>query len=58
MIELHPEIVVKDEKQFVILPYEEFAAIQDDKDPGLSPKVSFELLITKYTSRPKVAIFR
>ena len=29
MIELHPEIVVKDEKQFVILPYEEFAAIQE-----------------------------
>ena len=29
MIELHPEIVVKDEKQFVILPYEEFAAIRE-----------------------------
>ncbi len=30
MIELHPEILVKDgEKQFVILPYEEFAAIQE-----------------------------
>jgi hypothetical protein len=29
MIELHPEIVEKDgKKQFVILPYEEFAAIQ------------------------------
>ena len=30
MIELHPEIVEKDgKKQFVILPYEEFAAIQE-----------------------------
>ncbi len=29
MIELHPEILEKDgKKQFVILPYEEFAAIQ------------------------------
>jgi PHD/YefM family antitoxin component YafN of YafNO toxin-antitoxin module len=30
MIELHPEILEKDgKKQFVILPYEEFAAIQE-----------------------------
>jgi hypothetical protein len=30
MIELHPEIVETDgKKQFVILPYEEFAAIQE-----------------------------
>jgi len=30
MIELHPQIVTKDgEKQFVILPYEEFTAIQE-----------------------------
>lgn len=29
MIELHPEIIEKDgNKKFVILPYEEFAAIQ------------------------------
>jgi hypothetical protein len=30
MIELHPEIVEKDgKKQFVILPYEEFVAIEE-----------------------------
>ena len=29
MIELHPEIVLKDERRFVIWPYEEFAAIQE-----------------------------
>jgi PHD/YefM family antitoxin component YafN of YafNO toxin-antitoxin module len=30
MIDLHPEILEKDgKKQFVILPYEEFAAIQE-----------------------------
>jgi hypothetical protein len=30
MIELHPEIIEKDgKKQFVILPYEEFAAIKE-----------------------------
>jgi PHD/YefM family antitoxin component YafN of YafNO toxin-antitoxin module len=30
MIELHPQIVTKNgEKQFVILPYDEFAAIQE-----------------------------
>lgn len=28
MIDLHPEIFVKDGKRLVILPYEEFAAIQ------------------------------
>lgn len=40
----------------------EFTAIQDDSDPGLSPNVSFELdsesYATKYTTKPKVAIFR
>jgi PHD/YefM family antitoxin component YafN of YafNO toxin-antitoxin module len=30
MIELHPQIVTKNgEKQFVLLPYEEFTAIQE-----------------------------
>ena len=29
MIELHPEILEKDGKKHVILPYEEFAAIQE-----------------------------
>jgi hypothetical protein len=29
MIELHPEIFEKDGKRHVILPYEEFAAIQE-----------------------------
>ncbi len=30
MIELHPQIVTKDgEKQFVLLPYDEFTAIQE-----------------------------
>ena len=30
MLKLHPEILVKDgQKQFVILPYEEFLAIQE-----------------------------
>lgn len=30
MIELHPEIIVKDgKKQFVVLPYDEFTAIQE-----------------------------
>jgi len=30
MIELHPQIITKDgERQFVVLPYEEFAAIEE-----------------------------
>jgi phosphoribosylformylglycinamidine synthase len=37
---------------------QEFAAIQDDKDPGLSPKVTFEPLSKQYEDKPKVAIFR
>jgi phosphoribosylformylglycinamidine synthase len=37
---------------------QEFAAIQDDKDPGLSPSVTFETSAKKYTGKPKVAIFR
>ncbi|HWB38732.1 MAG TPA: phosphoribosylformylglycinamidine synthase [Candidatus Saccharimonadales bacterium] len=37
---------------------QEFAVIADDKDPGLSPQVSFKLKRSKYNSRPKVAIFR
>ena len=38
---------------------QEFDAIKDDKDPGLSPKVSFALLSAKkYSAKPKVAIFR
>jgi phosphoribosylformylglycinamidine synthase len=37
---------------------QEFAAIQDDNDPGLSPKVTFQANTKTYTTRPKVAIFR
>ncbi|MEK7059901.1 MAG: phosphoribosylformylglycinamidine synthase [Patescibacteria group bacterium] len=46
---------------------QEYAAIQDDKDPGLSAQVNFGVYTKrytkvytpeKYTSRPKVAIFR
>ena len=37
---------------------QEFSAVQDDKDPGLSPKLTFEPLNKKYTGKPKVAIFR
>lgn len=37
---------------------QEFAAIQDDKDPGLSPRITFKPVIKTYTSKPKVAIFR
>ena len=30
MIELHPEILIKDgKKEFVVLPYEEFVALQE-----------------------------
>jgi phosphoribosylformylglycinamidine synthase len=37
---------------------QEFAALQDNKDPGLSAKVSFKTLTKKYKDKPKVAIFR
>ncbi len=37
---------------------QEFAVIQDDKDPGLAPKVTFALDSKSYSTRLKVAIFR
>jgi phosphoribosylformylglycinamidine synthase len=37
---------------------QEFATIQDDKDPGMMPVVTFKHLETKYKTKPKVAIFR
>jgi phosphoribosylformylglycinamidine synthase len=37
---------------------QEFAALQDNKDPGLSAKVNFKPLAQQYKDRPKVAIFR
>lgn len=37
---------------------QEYSAISDATDPGISPVVSFDLLATQYASRPKVAIFR
>ena len=37
---------------------EEFATISDDKDPGISPKLTFKPSKNKYTGKPKVAIFR
>jgi phosphoribosylformylglycinamidine synthase len=37
---------------------QEFVAIQDDKDPGLSPVITFKPLAKQYEDRPKVAIFR
>ena len=37
---------------------QEFATISDDQDPGLSPKVNFELSTAQYNDKPKVAIFR
>jgi phosphoribosylformylglycinamidine synthase len=37
---------------------QEFAALQDNKDPGLSAKVNFKPLAKQYKDRPKVAIFR
>jgi phosphoribosylformylglycinamidine synthase len=37
---------------------EEFQAIQDFRDPGLSPKLTFELQKSSYVQKPKVAIFR
>lgn len=37
---------------------EEFAAIADANDAGLTPKVTFTVALSAYASRPKVAIFR
>lgn len=37
---------------------EEHSAIKDDKDPGLSPVITFKPLTADYADRPKVAIFR
>jgi phosphoribosylformylglycinamidine synthase len=37
---------------------QEFVSIKDDKDPGISPKLKFELKETNYKIKPKVAIFR
>jgi phosphoribosylformylglycinamidine synthase len=37
---------------------QEFAAIKDDKDPGLSAKVTFKPAAKTYKTKPKVAIFR
>jgi phosphoribosylformylglycinamidine synthase len=37
---------------------QEFAAIADDDDPGISPVVTFALSSQQYADRPKVAIFR
>jgi phosphoribosylformylglycinamidine synthase len=37
---------------------QEFQAIQDDKDPGLSPQFDYKLPAKRYSSKPKVAIFR
>lgn len=37
---------------------QEFAALQDNKDPGLSASVNFKPLARQYKDRPKVAIFR
>jgi phosphoribosylformylglycinamidine synthase len=36
----------------------EFNAIKDDKDPGLSPQLTYKPDTKKYKTRPKVAIFR
>lgn len=37
---------------------QEFKAILDEKDPGLSPVVTFSPFRKRYAARPKVAIFR
>jgi phosphoribosylformylglycinamidine synthase len=37
---------------------QEYAAIKDDKDSGISPHVPFEVYTKVYTDKPKVAIFR
>ncbi|HSW37523.1 MAG TPA: phosphoribosylformylglycinamidine synthase [Candidatus Saccharimonadales bacterium] len=36
----------------------EFAAIQDEQDPGLSPKITFQMATKRFKTKPKVAIFR
>ncbi len=37
---------------------QEFTAISDDEDPGLSPKLTFQPSSKKYKAKPKVAILR
>ncbi len=37
---------------------QEFANIKDDKDPGISPIVSFKPAAKKYKDKPRIAIFR
>ena len=37
---------------------QEFKAIRDDKDPGISPLITFKPSAKKYEDKPKVAIFR
>jgi phosphoribosylformylglycinamidine synthase len=37
---------------------QEFAALQDNEDPGLSAKVTFKPATKTYKTKPKVAIFR
>jgi len=37
---------------------QEFAAIKDDKDPGLATKLTFKPTPAAYKTKPKVAIFR
>ncbi len=37
---------------------QEHEAIKDDKDPGLSPIITFEMPVKQYADKPKVAIFR
>ncbi len=37
---------------------QEFSAIKDDEDPGISPDTGFKLATKPYKEKPKVAIFR
>lgn len=37
---------------------QEYEAVSDNNDPGLSPKVTFQLDSKKYKKRPRVAVFR
>lgn len=37
---------------------QEFAAIKDDKDPGISPNITYKPLAQTHKDKPKVAIFR
>lgn len=37
---------------------QEYSAISDENDPGISPVVSFNPTANTYSSRPKIAIFR